>query len=269
MPRLTLRDGDELHYETMGRGPPLALIPGVLGKAEFFAAFLPVLAERFTLILHDHRGCGRSTPAEIDYSIDQMADDLVQLLDGLGVARTHLVGHSAGGAIAQTLAIRQPARVHRMVIGGTWAGADFYVRRVCAVRARALRDSGPRAAAELTTLFLKSPWWLNDHAAELEAAEAAAAGMDARTIRIVLRRTEAVAAYDRRADLPSIKAPTLILGARDDFAMPAYLSEELARLIPGARLDLWPEGGHFFPQVYPERYVRQIIDFLERERLAA
>lgn len=269
MPRFALKDGDELHYETVGNGPPLALIPGVLGKAEFFAAFVPALAERFTLILHDHRGCGRSTPAEIDYSIDQMAGDLVELLHGLGIARAHLVGHSAGGAIAQTIAIRHPALVHRMVIGGTWAGADFYVRRVCAVRSRALRESGPRAAAELTTLFLKSPWWLNAHAAELEAAEAGAAGMDARAIRIVLKRIEAVAAYDRRADLPKIRAPTLILGARDDFAMPAYLSEELARLIPGARLDLWPEGGHFFPQVYPERYIRQVVDFLAHERVSA
>ncbi len=264
MPHLTLRTGDTLYYETTGAGPPLALVPGILGMASFWNQFVPALAERFTLILHDHRGCGRSARADIDYSIDQMTADVVELLDGLGLARVSLVGHSAGGAIGQTMAIEHPERLDRLVIGGAWAGPDFYVRRVCAVRLRALADGGPRAMAELTTLFMKSPRWLTAHAAELEAAEAAAERLDAATLNIMRRRTEAIPRFDRRADLHRIKSPTLVLGARDDFAMPAYLSEELGRLIPGAETVLFPEGGHFFPQVFPEEYLRLVTDFLCR-----
>jgi aminoacrylate hydrolase len=264
MPHFTLKDGDKLHYDIVGAGPPLALVPGILGLASFWSQFVPALAERFTLILHDHRGCGRSTPADIDYSIDQMTADLVELLDGLGIERCSFVGHSAGGAIGQTMALDHPRRLERLVIGGSWAGPDFYVRRVCGVRLRALAESGPRAMAELTTLFMKSPWWLAAHAAELEAAEAAAERLDARSLAILRRRTEAILGFDRRADLGRIAAPALVLGARDDFAMPAYLSEELARRIPGAELILFPEGGHFFPQLFPDDYLRAVVGFLAR-----
>ncbi len=113
---------------------------------------------------------------------------------------------------------------------------------------------------------MKPAAWLVAHAPELEKMEAAAAVLDAKAIRIALSRIAAVAAFDRRADLHRILAPTLVLGARDDFAMPAYLSEDLARRIPGAELVIVPEGGHFFPQVVPDLYLRLVEDFLARPR---
>ncbi len=143
MPVLRLSDGEELYYEIHGQGPPLALISGLNGTGAFWTPHLPALGVRFTVVLHDHRGTGRSSPSRIDYSIDQMADDVLQLLDHLEIHEARLVGHSTGGAICQTLAIERPERVARMVLSATWTATDAYFRRLFEVRSDTLRALGP------------------------------------------------------------------------------------------------------------------------------
>ena len=92
---LTLTDGEELYYEVHGQGPPLVLISGLNGVDAFWKPHLEVLSRNFTVILHDHRGTGRSSPSRIDYSIEQMAGDLVELLDHLEIGQADMVGHLA------------------------------------------------------------------------------------------------------------------------------------------------------------------------------
>ncbi len=153
MPYLALPNGDEIHYQTIGAGPPLALVPGLNGVTSFYDPFIPTLQERFTLILHDHRGAGRSSAPEIAYSIDQMRDDLLAVLDGLGIARCHVVGHSAGGAIAQALAIDYPERVDRWSLAEPGAArismsgvSAKFGRGHCAKAARERPRNSPRCS---------------------------------------------------------------------------------------------------------------------------
>ena len=80
---------------------------------------------------------------------------------------------------------------------------------------------------------------------------------------IVVSRIEAILAFDRVAELPRIKTPTLVVGAADDNVTPAYFSEELARLIPGAELKLFPRGGHSFTQVLCREFNMAVLPFLE------
>jgi len=74
---LKLADGEELYYEVHGQGPPLVLVSGLNGVGAFWSPHLAALGERFTVVLHDHRGTGRSSPSRLEYSIRQMADDLL------------------------------------------------------------------------------------------------------------------------------------------------------------------------------------------------
>ena len=78
-----LADGERIYYETHGSGPPLILVTGLSGIAGFWAQHVEALAEHFTLVLHDHRGTGQSSLSQIDYSVDQMADDVLQLINHL------------------------------------------------------------------------------------------------------------------------------------------------------------------------------------------
>lgn len=260
MPLLTLNDGGQLYYEMEGAGPPLLLVPGLGGLASFWQPHVGPLAERFTVVLHDHRGTGRSSIQRIEHSVGQMADDLLQLMDHLGLDRAHVMGHSTGGAIGQTLALDHPSRLDRLVLSGTWAGADAYFQRLFDVRADILRRLGPAAYLRASELFLMPTFW-HGHETEPEVTDAEAA----RRIpdpKVVLRRIAAIQRFDRRSDVHRITAPTLVIGARDDAVTPPHLSEELGRLIPGAITIILPRGGHFFPQIAGSAFRTAVMDFL-------
>jgi aminoacrylate hydrolase len=260
VPFCTLNDGEKLYYEAHGSGPPLALVSGLGGVMAFWKPHLAAFAKHFKVVLHDHRGTGQSSRTIMDYSVGQMAGDLLQLLDRLGIERAHFVGHSTGGAIGQTLALDAPKRLDRLVISASWTKADAYFTRLFDFRADVLRRMGPLAYMQSMTLFGLAQDYLRDHAQELDAEERAAAA--AMTPAAVLARIAAIQRFDRSAELGRIKTPTLVMGVRDDQITPAYFSEALAAAIPGARLAMFEHGGHFFPRVHPARFQETVLDFL-------
>jgi len=261
MPHFKLRDGAELYYEKNGNGPPLFLVPGLGGDGRFWGANVDELARRFTVIVHDHRGTGRSTLSRIAYSVEQMADDALQLIEGLGYDRVHWCGHSTGGAMGQVLAIDHPGRIDRLVLSSTWARTDAFFRRLFEVRSLMLRELGPAAYLKSSALALNMPSWVRDHDADLAAAEAKA-GETIPVPEIVLSRIAAIVAHDRREQLQKVRVPTLALCARDDTVTPLYFTEELVRLIPGARAYVLADGGHAYPNVHGAEFRRVMTTFL-------
>ena len=205
MAELRLADGGHLHYELAGSGSPLLLVPGLGGLAEFWNPVLPALAERFTVILHDHRGCGRSSQERIDFSIGQMAGDVLALLDHLGLEKAHLVGHSTGGAVGQTIALDHPGRLDRLVLSGTWAAPDAYFESLFATRSAILRAGGPALYLQSSALMLYPPWWIRDHPALVTITEEAARAR-VPDPEILLARIAAILRHDRLADLHRVTA---------------------------------------------------------------
>ena len=261
MPLFKLRDGADLYYEMKGSGPPLFLVPGLGGDGRFWQSNVAGLAQHFTVVVHHHRGTGRSTLSRIDYSVEQMADDALQLIDGLGFAKVHWCGHSTGGAMGQVLAIDHPGRIDRLVLSSTWARTDAFFRRLFEVRALMLRELGPAAYLKSSALALTMPSWVRAHDAELAEAESRAL----ETIpvpEIVLSRIAAIVAHDRRAGLQQVQVPTLMICARDDTVTPLYFTEELVRLIPGARTYVLADGGHAYPNVHGAEFRRVMTAFL-------
>jgi aminoacrylate hydrolase len=256
-----LRDGAELYYESHGSGPPLFLVAGLGGDGRFWGDNVAELAGHFTVIVHDHRGTGRSTLSKIDYSVRQMADDALQLIEGLGHAKVHWCGHSTGGAMGQVLAIEHPARIDRLVLSATWARTDAFFRRLFEVRSLMLRELGPAAYVKSSALALNMPSWIRDHDADLSANEAKAT----ETIphpEIVMSRIAAIVAHDRHDQLQKVTARTLAIVARDDTVTPLYFTEELVRLIPGCRAYVLPDGGHAYPAIHGREFRRVLTSFL-------
>lgn len=263
MPELALPDGGSLAYDVRGAGPPLLLVAGLGGVASFWDKVVPAFEQRFTTVLHDHRGTGRSSIERIDYSIAQMAGDVLALMDHLGIDRAHYVGHSTGGAIGQALALDHPGRLDRLVLSATWPAPDAYFKALFAARADLLRIAGPMHYLRSTALLLNPPWWVRDHP-KLAAIDEAQANARLPDPEILQRRIAAVLRHDRSADLHRIAAPTLVIGARDDMVTPAYFSEALGRTIGTSTTVLLPDGGHTFPVSRAARFAEIVGGFLER-----
>jgi aminoacrylate hydrolase len=251
----------ELYFETSGSGPPLMLVSGLNGAARFWSLQVPRLAERFTVIVHDHRGVDRSSRDAIVYSIEQMAGDTLALMDYLAIDSAALVGQSTGGAIGQHLAATQPARISRLVLSSTWTHADAYFTRLFQLRRDLLRSAGIELYARDGSLLLYTPEWLREHDREVTEAEARSVA-SASSPEITISRIEALLRFDGRALTPRIRCPTLVIAALDDRVTPAYFSRALAQAIPGAQLALLDSGGHFLPIVEAERYTEIVLSFL-------
>lgn len=257
-----VRDGCHLWYEVTGRGPAVVLAAGLGGAAAWWAETVPRYSGQFTVLTFDQRGTGRSTRTPVA-SIGQMAEDLRAVLDHAGIDAAQMVGHSTGGAIVASLALDHPARVRSLLIHASTTHGDAYRRRVFALR-KLLREVGGMAAyAAYTTLLMYPPYFINAEEAWLAGQEAAAAAALGAP-EVQASRLEAILAFDRRAELPRIAAPTLVLCADDDILTPRYFSEEYARLIPGAEAVFVPRGGHALTRTEPAVFDAVALPFLRR-----
>lgn len=258
-----LADGGTLAYTLRGDGPPLVLISGLGGLASFWNAFAEVCAPYFQVVTYDHRGVGSSSALEGATSIDAMREDLTGLLDHLGIASAAILGHSTGGAIAQSLALAQPKRVTRLVLSATFARPCAYMRRLFAGRIELLDQLGIDAYRRHAVMLLNAPYWLDANDAVVEAELQAAATRSKPTDAAVVReRMLAVLGHDAQDRVRQIACPVRIVVAADDIVTPAYLSQRLADGIPQAELAVLPRGGHYAMRAEPELYRAAVLDFL-------
>lgn len=261
MPFIPIRD-ITTYYEEAGSGDPLILVMGLSGDIQAWALQAPTLAKHFRVITFDNRGAGRTSAPDKPQSIVGMADDLAALMDHLGIPKAHVLGWSMGGYIAQEFAIKYPARVDRLVLVTTAANIDGYGRAVLTSWMNAKRSNLSREQwYRFTAPYLYSPALLDD-APRFEAAIANGANNPyAQQDHAFIRQAEACLAFDASDRLASIKAPTLVVGSKDDILVPPRNSEKLASLLPGSTLKIL-QGGHVGLIEYPKEYNSAFLGFL-------
>lgn len=254
--------GEEFFYEVRGSGPALVLVTGLAGTASYWDVNVEALAQHFTVIRYDHRGTGQSVRSEGVYSIEGLTEDLVGLLDVLGQERVMLVGHSTGGAIGQVLAAKYPERVSRMVLYGSWCTLGAQMALCMELRLKLLQAYGPALYHRASPIFLFPPRYVSENWAAIEPSlERAAAQSTAASI--LEARVKAVTGFDGKPYLARIGCPTLVLVARDDILTPLECSEELARGIPDAMLQVLSYGGHAASMCEPESFHKAVTTFLQ------
>lgn len=253
----------ELYYEAYGAGTPVIFMAGYGGVGAYWKPQVEAFSRHFRPILLDHRGHGKSThDTSIRYSIDQMADDVVAVMDGLGIKKAHYVGHSLGGVIGQNLGVRYADRFYDLVIFASFARFDPWIARCIELRRTLLKAAGPRAFVRATPIFLYPHWWFNGNTDALAALEEATMS-EFPPEYVVESRSEAVAKFDMRAELKRISLPTLLLGVRDDFLTPPHCTEEIARYLPHAKVVWLERGGHAGSQTSAAEFNKIVVEFLK------
>jgi pimeloyl-ACP methyl ester carboxylesterase/DNA-binding CsgD family transcriptional regulator len=205
-----------------------------------FRAFVTGLAQHRTVVRYDRPGTGLSDRTALpDVSLDGEVAVLARIIDASGPGPVSLLGGSSGGPIAVAFAARRPELVEHLVLFGTYAQgsqvASPDVREQLISLVSTHWGLGSRVLADL---FL--PGATAAERAEFAHFERASAPAD-----VAARSLEAVYAFDVRAELPKVKAPTLVLHRRDDRAISAALGREVAAAIPGAALETLDGHEHF------------------------
>ena len=210
---------------------PVVVLSNSLGATRaMWDPQVPGLAERFRVVTYDTRGHGESPAPAGPYTLDDLADDLVALLDEVGAERAHVAGLSLGGMTAMRLAARGPGRLDRLALLCTSAhiGPGIYGDRARAVRAG---GTAPIAPAVVERWF--TPEFRAREPETVARMEAMVAGIPAEGY---AGCCEAIDVMDLRPDLPRITVPTLVISGAQDPATPPEHQRAIAAGIPGAEL---------------------------------
>ncbi|WP_335989312.1 3-oxoadipate enol-lactonase [Glycomyces sp. MUSA5-2] len=248
------------HYETDGAGPPLVLVNSLGTSMEMWRPQVTPLGARFRLVRFDARGHG-GTPFEAgpggSLTVDDLAGDLADLLDHLGIGRAHVAGVSLGGAVALRLAVTRPERVDRLVLLST--AAKIGTPEGWRERAEQVRAEGCASISGAAMGRWFSPAFSED---QPETVAAFRRRFDACDPAGYAACCEALGAMDQRADLARIAAPALIVaGTADEVTTPAdaaFLDEHL----PDSRTLLAEGAKHLLTAERPDWFNRAVIGFL-------
>lgn len=249
----------DVHALVSGRADaPVVVLSNSLGSTHrMWDAQLADLEQHFRVVRYDTRGHGDSPVPDGPYSIDDLADDLVALLDRLGVPSARLVGLSLGGMTVMRTAIRHPERVDRMALLCTAAQlppADAWTERAATVR-----EQGSQAVAGAVVQRWFTPAYLESRPDARAHYEQMIASTPAEGY---AGCCEAIAKLDVREELCTITAPTLVIAGEDDPATPPAKLEQIAAAIPTARLLVVPHSAHLANAEQPGVITPALIDHL-------
>jgi 3-oxoadipate enol-lactonase len=262
----TLVGSHTLYYDEYGAGHPLILISGLGStRLDWWKQIRP-FAEEFRVINPDNCDAGDSSLGTGPYTIADMADDIAGVIHNLQLGRTHIVGLSMGGMIAQELAIRHPELVDKLVLVGTTAGGPSNVNAKPEVTALLMRDAGEDIETRVrrTLAVISGEGYMANHPEDLD-----------QIVKFALAKPMSLESYQRQlgacivhiskgtADrLGNIAAPTLVVHGDYDPLIPYPNGQFLAEHINGARLITFPGVGHISMIESPERFNREVIEFL-------
>lgn len=266
--------GHEVGYRTAGSGPAVLLVHGMAGSSRTWEPLMARLCDRYTLIAPDLLGHGESAKPEGDYSLGAFASGLRDLMQALGVERATIVGQSLGGGVAMQLCYQHPELCERLVlIGSGGLGREVsWVLRALALPGTEyltplafpffLRERGD----DLGTLLRRFGWHA-PHAVEMwraytSLAEAASRRAFFRTLRAVVDAGgQSVSAHDRLYLTNGL--PTLIVWGEQDSVIPVAHAYAAYRAMPGSRLEIFEDAGHFLHVEEPDRFARSLCEFVD------
>lgn len=263
MPKVSLGD-IELAYEVHGKGDPLLLIGGFTMVKEAWTHQVSGLSQKFQVITFDNRAVGESTVPQEPFSISDMAQDAIGLLDALGVSSANIFGISMGGLIAQSMALEHPRKVKKMALGCTTHGGKEAVApspEVMGLMAKAADPSlSPEEAVRMRVPILFGERFLKEEPLRLQEWISGAV-KHAPTPKGASFQMKALSRFNVRERLGEITCPVLVITGSQDRMMDPENSRLLAQRVPGARLYVVKGAGHLFFLERPEEVNRVLTDF--------
>lgn len=252
-------NGIRLFYADQGSGCPILFLHGFPLDHTIWNPVIPLLKDKARLILPDLRGHGQTDSPDSIYSMATIAEDMVRLLDGLGLEKAILVGHSMGGYAALAFAHLYPDRLVGLCLAATQAAAD----------------STERKAGRYATIQEVEQIGTGKLADGMSARLTSRPELVARIRRVILGTTPIgirgslmgmAERPDMTAHLAEIKVPAVVIAGELDQINPLEKSEEMARLLPEGHLVLVPGAGHMPMLEAPEWVAEAILGLIRPDQ---
>jgi 3-oxoadipate enol-lactonase len=245
--------------EGLAGAPVVTLSHSLASSLEMWEKQVPALAGRYRVLRYDTRGHGGSEVPPGPYTLEMLADDVLGLLDALGVERTHFVGLSMGGMIGQAVALKRPDVLASLVLADTACSMGPEAGPLWDARIAAAQDQGMAALVEGTI----ERWFTQPFMTRAPEV------VD--RVRVLIRTTapqgfvscsQAIRALDYADRLHEIRVPTLIIVGQDDLGTPVAASELMHAAVAGSQLVVLPSAAHLSNIEQAERFNRTLLDFL-------
>ncbi len=260
MPHVKLAEG-ELHYQLQGpQGAPVLVLSNSLGTdLGMWDAQMPAFTEHFQVLRYDTRGHGDSLVSEGFYTIEQLGQDVLALLDALGIERVHFCGLSMGGLIGQWLGIQAGERLNKLVVCNT--AAKIGTQDVWNPRIEMVLRDGPAAMAALRDASIAR--WFTPGFAEAHPAQAARITdmLAATSPQGYAANCAAVRDADFREQLASVQVPLLVIAGLEDAVTTPADARFIQDQVAGAQYAEFP-AAHLSNVEVGEPFSRRVIDFL-------
>jgi 3-oxoadipate enol-lactonase len=254
--------GQEIAYVREGRkgAPAVVLVHGILSDHRMWDPVVERLAGDFDIVRYDLRGHGHSSTPAGPYTMEQLADDIPGLLDGLQLQKVHVIGTSLGGMIGQQLGARHGARLLSLTLANT--GAVQAAPQAWDERIAIARKDGIAALADPTMQRWFPPAFQQAQRPVVERMRAILLGTSVEGYAGCATAVRNLAQLDL---LPRIQVPTLVIAGTEDQAIPAAATAKIAELIPGAQL-ISLQTGHQAAVEQPEAFCSAWRNFVATVR---
>jgi 3-oxoadipate enol-lactonase len=266
MPYARGTDGVRIHYEVLGRrsSPVVLMIQGLGADKHGWDMQRYLLSLRYRVVAFDNRGAGRSDKPFSAYSLEQMADDALAVLDACEVDRAHVVGASMGGALTMLLALRHPERVHSITLVCTAGRNHQWRRELLESWAAAATEQGMGAMSGLAARWVIGPrsfrrfmpilGWLGP------------LGLN-RPAHAFTAQVRAILAHDDGTTelLHRLTMPAMVVVGNQDILTPRGDSEELAEKLPNAELVVISGAAHGLMIEHATTFNQVLFEFLNRQ----
>jgi 3-oxoadipate enol-lactonase len=269
MPFVHATDDTRIHYEVTGKSgaTPVLMIQGLGASKNAWNLQRIAMATRFRIISFDNRGAGRSDKPTEPFTLEQMADDALVVLDAAGIETAHVVGASMGGVISQIVAVKYPHRVRSLTLVCTACRNHPWRQELLQTWAKTAADKGMIEVGKEAAQWVMSPrsfrrlvpafTWMGPLAA-LRPRHSFVSQIDA-----ILNTRE-----DLVDQLSTITAPTMVIVGNQDILTPRGDSEEIAERIPNAELVVISGAAHGLMMEHSPTFNKILIEFLQRTELA-
>ena len=261
MPMVKINDIN-MYYESYGEGKPLLLISGNGGESSQWKDMIPTFSKEYQVIALDNRGAGRTDKPDMEYSVEMMADDVIDLMDTLGIEKAHVLGASMGGMIAQNIAFLYPDRVKSLILVVTTMKDSPRANYAARQAIKHVQDgTDPEALAKYSLWSFPDEVFENPASIEMIKNRMLTV-LNQQAIPGFKRQNDALSKFDSSEWISEITAPTLVIAGEGDIGWPQkYSGQELAKAISDSKfISLY--GAHMAYLVSAEAFQKHVMEFL-------